>query len=176
MTLEHKIAQLFQMDEATWTRHANPWSVWTRNTVLPLLILAIWSRVWLGWWSLLWVTVALLWNWVNPRLFRKPETTDNWASKAVFGERVWMNRDQIPVPARHHIMPNILTTVAVIGTGFVAWGVIELDIWITLFGAALTYAGKLWFLDRMVWLYEDMKDKKPLFKRAKSLLTSKFQY
>ncbi|MEQ9480849.1 MAG: hypothetical protein RIG27_00965 [Coleofasciculus sp. F4-SAH-05] len=36
MTLENKIAQLFQMDEATWTHHANPWSVWTRNTVLPL--------------------------------------------------------------------------------------------------------------------------------------------
>lgn len=69
-----------------------------------------------------------------------------------------MNRDKIPVPARHQIMPNILTTVAAIGTGFVAWGVIELAIWITLFGAALTYAGKLWFLDRMVWLYEDMKD------------------
>jgi hypothetical protein len=161
MTLENKISQLFQMDEATWTRHSNPWSVWTRNTVLPLLILGIWSRIWLGWWSLLLVAVALLWNWVNPRLFAQPETTDNWASKAVFGERVWMNRDTIPVPTQHQSMPNILTTVAAIGTGFVAWGVIELDIWITLFGVALIYAGKLWFLDRMVWLYEDMKDTNP---------------
>ncbi|MEQ8381509.1 MAG: hypothetical protein RH949_03955 [Coleofasciculus sp. A1-SPW-01] len=31
MTLENKIAQLFQMDEATWTHHANPWSVWTAD-------------------------------------------------------------------------------------------------------------------------------------------------
>ncbi len=25
-------------------------------------------------------------------------------------------------------------------------------------GTVLVYAGKVWFLDRMVWLYEDMKD------------------
>lgn len=27
-----------------------------------------------------------------------------------------------------------------------------------LLGMALVYTGKLWFLDRMVWLWEDMKD------------------
>jgi hypothetical protein len=27
------------MDDATWFRHANPWSVWTRASVLPLVIL-----------------------------------------------------------------------------------------------------------------------------------------
>lgn len=30
--------------------------------------------------------------------------------------------------------------------------------WPTLFGAALVYLGKLWFLDRMVWLCRDMRD------------------
>ena len=34
MTLERKIASAFRMDDETWKRHANPWSVWTRNTVL----------------------------------------------------------------------------------------------------------------------------------------------
>ena len=49
MTLERTIAQLFRMDDATWLRHANPWSGILRNTALPLLIMAFWSRLWLGW-------------------------------------------------------------------------------------------------------------------------------
>jgi hypothetical protein len=32
-------------------------------------------------------------------------------------------------------------------------------------GAALVYAGKLWFLDRMVWLYADMKNATPTYRR-----------
>jgi hypothetical protein len=46
MTLERKIAAAFQMGDEAWLRHANPWSGWTRfATVLPLLSLAVWSRV-----------------------------------------------------------------------------------------------------------------------------------
>ena len=38
------------------------------------------------------------------------------------------------------------------------WGFFAFDLWSTIFGMALVYCGKLWFLDRMVWLWEDMKD------------------
>ena len=34
---------------------------------------------------------------------------------------------------------------------------VTLDVWPTLLGCALVYLAKLWFLDRMVWLYEEMK-------------------
>jgi hypothetical protein len=149
------------MDDDTWARHANPWSVWSRTTVLPALILAAWSRVWLGWWALVPGVVGLLWTWLNPRLFGRPESMDNWASKAVLGERVWMNRDEEPVPAHHRWAPNILNVISAAGTLFVVWGVVQLAVWPTLFGAALVYAGKLWFLDRMVWLYEDTKHARP---------------
>ncbi|MCF2146032.1 hypothetical protein IQ276_006110 [Desmonostoc muscorum LEGE 12446] len=37
------------------------------------------------------------------------------------------------------------------------WGLIELNSWITLLGFTLVTLGKLWFIDRMVWLYSDMK-------------------
>jgi len=40
MTLERKIATVFALDDQTWRRHANPWSVLLRSTVLPLLVLA----------------------------------------------------------------------------------------------------------------------------------------
>jgi hypothetical protein len=31
-------------------------------------------------------------------------------------------------------------------------------------GVALAYLGKSWYLDRMVWLYEDMKEKNELYR------------
>jgi len=56
MTLEERISSAFRMDEETWLRHANPWSVWTRLTALPLLVAAFWSREWVGWWAIIPVT------------------------------------------------------------------------------------------------------------------------
>lgn len=81
-----------RMDDATWRRHANPWSVWTRATVLPLIILAVWSRVWIGRWSLVLVALSVLWMWLHPRVFGEPKTSRHWASRGVMGERVWLNR------------------------------------------------------------------------------------
>lgn len=156
MTLEKRIAEAFSMSDEVWARHANPWSVWTRTTVLPLLILAIWSRVWLGWWSLGPVAAAVFWMWLNPRIFPKPRSTKNWASMSVFGERVWLNRKAVPVPDHHRVAPHLLNVLSAIGTLFVIWGLIALDPWPTLFGAVIIYFAKLWFLDRMVWLYRDM--------------------
>ena len=60
MTLGEGITSIFQMDDNTWERHANPWSVWSRTTVLPALILAAWSRVWIGWWAFVPATIALM--------------------------------------------------------------------------------------------------------------------
>jgi hypothetical protein len=74
------------------------------------------------------------------------------------GERVWLNRDTIPVPVYHRKIPNILSAVSGIGMLFVFWGVLVFDLWPPLFGMALVYSGKVWFLDRMVWLWQDMQD------------------
>ena len=98
MKLEQRISAAFRMTDETWARHANPWSVWTRFTAFPALILAVWSRAWLGRWAAVPIFGAVLWTWLNPRLFERPRSTDNWASKAVLGERVWMNRDAVPIP------------------------------------------------------------------------------
>lgn len=157
MTFDRKIANLFRMDDATWARHANPWSVFTRATVLPLLVIAVWSRVWLGLWSLVPIAAVLLWNWYNPRLFAKPRSTHNWASQSVLGERVWINRDRVPIPPHHRRFPILLNAIAFVGFLFVMGGLILLAVWPTLLGLVLTYAGKFWFLDRMVWLYQDMQ-------------------
>lgn len=157
MTLERKIGAAFKMNEETWMRHANPWSGWTRFTALPILVIAFWSRIWIGWWALIPIAIGLIWTYVNPRIFKKPKSTNNWASKAVFGERIWSNRDKIPVPNHHQIAPNILNFIAALGGLFVIWSVYTLEIWPLLLGFSLVYLGKVWYLDRMVWLYEDMK-------------------
>lgn len=157
MTFEKGVGRAFGMNEAAWTRHANQWSVWTRNTALPLLVLAFWSRAWIGRWSLLAVLAAGLWAWLNPRVFPAPRSTENWASKTVLGERIWMERRRTPVPGRHRILPAVLTGVSAVGTVIVIWGVYSLSLWPTMLGMAVIYLSKLWFLDRMVWLYEDAR-------------------
>jgi hypothetical protein len=158
MTIERRIGSLFGLDEEAWMRHANPLSVYTRNTALPLLVVALWARVWLGWWAAVPVALALVWIFVNPRIFSKPGSTDNWASKGVLGERVWLNRDRVPVPERHAVVPHLLNIVAAVGAVAVLWGTYALDVWPLALGFALVYAGKLWYLDRMVWLFEDQKE------------------
>jgi len=158
MTLEQIIAYLFKMDENARRRHCNPWSVYSRISLIPLLGLAFWSRVWLGWWSIGPVAIVLLWMWLNPRVFPEPKSTNNWASKVVLGEWVWMNRKKVPVPAHHRLLPNILSTVGGMGLILFIWGLIILNIWPAISGGAIIILSKLWFADRMVWLYEDMKD------------------
>lgn len=164
MSLDRLIATAFRMDDTAWRRHANPWSVWTRAATLPFLVLAVWGRAWIGWWSLVPIGILVVWLWLNPRIFPSPRSTDNWASKSVLGERVWLNRKQVPLPPHHRLAPLILSFVSLTGAIVLIWGLIALLIWPTLLGTTIVYLGKLWFLDRMVWLYEDMKDARPEYR------------
>ncbi|MGP9819945.1 DUF6653 family protein [Salinarimonas sp. NSM] len=156
--------RLMAMDDAAWERHAHPMSVYTRMLLgLPLLVAAIWSRAWIGWWALAAVAAVAAFTWANARMTSRPASTDNWASKATFGERVLLARDAVPIPAHHRVMANRLTALASAGVPFLAFGLWALDPWPTAFGMGLVYAGKLWFLDRMVWLYEDMRRVEPRY-------------
>jgi len=157
MTIEQQIASAFHLNDENWMRHANPASVWTRFTVLPLLILAFWSRAWLGWWALIPIALAVAWTFLNPLVFPRARTTTNWASKGVLGERVWASRDNVPVPEHHRRAPNILNALAGIGMILVIWGVIAFSIWPTVTGTVIAVMFKVWYVDRMVWLFEDMK-------------------
>lgn len=160
MTLERKVANAFNLTPKNWMKHSNPWSVWTRYSVLPLIILAFWSRIWIGNWSFILGGIALLWMFLNPIFFSPPQSTKNWASKAVLGERVFLNRDQIALPDRHRKpIYKILNLVSSLGMGIAIWATVTYSIWGAILGTALAYLGKSWYLDRMVWLYEDMKHK-----------------
>jgi len=153
------------MDDATWERHANPISVWTRVvTGIPVIFASVWSVKYFGWWSLIAIFIAVLWLWLNPRLFSPPKNTDNWASKVTFGERIWLNRFKHPIPEHHVKWASFLSIVG--GIGFLV-GVIGsfLNRYLpAIAGGLIAWFGKMWFGDRMVWLYEDMKDSRPEYR------------
>ena len=154
------------MKESVWLRHANPWSVWTRViTGLPVSLGAIWSFRLVGWWGLAWLTGAIVWLWLNPRIFPVPKNTNNWASKVTFGERIWLNRRAEPIPKHHSRWAMSLSVGAGIGFIVAVFGAAYHDILMTLVGGIGSWFSKMWFCDRMVWLYSDTQDIKNLFKK-----------
>lgn len=147
--------RLMGMSDAVWARHANPLSGWSRLSVLPLFVLFVWSRVWLGWWCLAPISLVLLWVWWNPRAFPPTRNLDNWMSKSVLDERIWIARGARPVPESHRRVPAALLAVSTFGLMPLAWGLWSLSAWPTLTGMVLLIGAKLWFLDRMVWVFQD---------------------
>ena len=165
-TSEQKVAKLFGLEGESWTRHANPISVWTRFGVLPLLALSIWSRDWIGWWCLVPIVLSLVFMMVNPLLFPKPRSTRNWASKAVFGERVWSQRNTVAVPGQFTPAAlNATYAVQVLGAALLVLGLVRLDVVDTIAGLLLLQAAKAWYIDRQVLLFEDMKSRNPQYAR-----------
>lgn len=149
--------KLMRMQDKDWDRHSAPWSVYSRIAVLPLLVLAIWSRVWLGWWVLLPLAVLIVWVWINPRAFPAPDTKTAWASRGVLGERFLLDRHRNPIPAHHLRWAIGLSALSGCGLVPLVWGLVGFDAGWTMAGLAVTMGGKLWFLDRMVWLCDDMQ-------------------
>ena len=81
------------------------------------------------------------------------------------GERLWINRQQIPVPQHHKYVPNVLNVLAFMGLVCWVWGLWTLSMWPTVFGIVIMYLAKLWFLDRMVWLFNEMAADVPEYAR-----------
>jgi len=153
--------KLMSMDDETWTRHANPISVYSRFTCLPLIALAIWSRVWIGWWCLLPLVLTIAWVWINPRIAKPVEPDDvqasSWAYRGVMGERIFLDRKNSPIPEHHMKMGYLLTALSVIGVLILIFGLYQLNIWAVVCGMVAAVGAKTWFVDRMVWLYDDRK-------------------
>lgn len=162
---DYWIERFFRMDDRTWDRHADGRSIWTRFALLPLLFLACWSHVWIGPWGAgAAISMVALCLWVNPRLFPPTRRNDTWQAKATFGERVWLNRHRVPVPRHHANIAHSLAAIALGGFVLGIGGAVLNHFWLTVIGLAVNLTGKIWFLDRMVWLYQDMKDRDPIYR------------
>ncbi len=102
--------------------------------------------------------LTLLWTFVNPRLFDEPDSLENWASKGVLGERIWKDRSAYDIPRDFSVLTHMLNATQVIGLIPFLWGLYTLDFWMTMTGFAVAFLCKAWFFDRMVWLFEDMRE------------------
>jgi len=134
----------------------------------PLLLLftiACWSRAWIGWFFLIPLAVIAAWTFLNPRVFPKPRSTRSWASRGVFGERIMVSRREycVEIPEHHVKAAFTLTMLSLAGAILLLYGVVALEPLTTVAGCITAYLGKLWYVDRMVWLFEDLKDH-PVFK------------
>jgi hypothetical protein len=159
ITKEQRIAEFFGLKGDNWMRHANAASVWSRFTVLSMLALSIWSREWIGWFSLIPITLSVIWMIANPLVFPVPRSTRNWASKGVLGERIWADRNNVDIPeqfakSRVPMWSNVYSTVGLI---FLTYGLVTLNLLPTIAGILIVHGGKLWYIDRMVLLFDDMK-------------------
>ena len=162
--LEARVAKLFGLTGDAWMRHANPRSVWTRFSCLSLLAVAIWSRDWIGWYCLIPIALAAAWMMLNPRLFGVPTSTRSWASKGVLGERIWSERSSADIPDQFRSrVPNLANAYGGIGLALLAYGLIVLDAWPVIGGILIVHGAKLWYIDRMVLLFEDMKRRRSDF-------------
>jgi hypothetical protein len=149
------LARAFRMSDEAWRRHANPWSVYTRFAAIPPLVLAVWSREWIGWWCLVPLAVVVGWLWVNPHVFAPVAEPTRWASKGIFAERVWASRREL-VPAGHRVAFRLIAVPGVVGIGLLGWGLVVLDVWPTVVGVVLVVLAQLWRIDRLVWMYDDL--------------------
>jgi hypothetical protein len=157
MTSEEKISGIFGLKNENWKKHANPASVWTRFIILPFFALAVWSRVWIGWYSLIPLGAIIIWTFINPLFFSEQKSIDSWASKSVIGEMMWAKRNKINVPKHHESIIKMLYIIQASGLIPLVIGLAYLNLSSAIIGIILIYLGKMWFLDRMVWVYEEMK-------------------
>lgn len=80
-------------------------------------------------------------------------------SKGVLGEKIFTERrkTKTEIPSHHVTMANMTTILTIIGVVILVYGLVVLEVWPTVAGASIAILGKTWYVDRMVWLYEDMK-------------------
>jgi hypothetical protein len=142
-----------RINEEMWKRHANPMSVWTRFAAIPAFALAAWSRVWLGWWSLVPSVLVLMWLVLNVFVFSPVDTPRSWASKGIYGERLWLAK-RADIPAHYATIQRRLIVLGIAGMAMLAWGLIRLHLWLVVVGTVVLVLAQLWRIDRFSTLYE----------------------
>lgn len=162
MIWEARLARLFGLDELGWARHANPLSGWSRAlTGLPVIVLAAWSRVWIGCWAVLPGVAALVWLLINPRLFPPPANDHAWMTRGVLGERLWARRAALDAPELRTSLPHALNVLTALGFGVMAWGLVVLDLRLALAGAAVSFAAKMGFIGCVAGIYRRASQRDP---------------
>ncbi|MEX0931264.1 MAG: DUF6653 family protein [Candidatus Paceibacterota bacterium] len=127
------------LSEQTWERHANPWSGWTRVLSMPLIALGLYLH---NFWIL---GAVIVWLIINPVLFPKPKSTDNWMSRGVLGERLYFKDGK----KLKKDLPTLLNVLNVpVFVAFIYFGWMQ-ELAPMVLAGLLTMTMKFWFIDRM---------------------------
>ena len=106
--------------------------------------------------ALIFLVLIALWAFINPRAFPPPTSTKSWASRAVLGERVYLARARVPVPREHAAAATLLAGAGLAGMLVMLAGLLLAKPTVYLAGAIAAFLTKMWFIDRMVWLFDEM--------------------
>ncbi|MEL6437310.1 MAG: DUF6653 family protein [Pseudomonadota bacterium] len=155
--------RLMAMNDQSWARHANPWSGYSRFVGAIPLFFALYSAHWIGWWAVLPIAIMMVWTVLNPRLFPPPADAANWATRGVLGERVFLHRAHVPIPTEHARVANLTTAIAVFFALIAIYGFWVGEFWTAFSAYFAAILAKTWFVDRMAWLWADMKDAHPVY-------------
>jgi hypothetical protein len=140
MALSKTRKWITSLSEQVWPRHANPWSVVTRFAAIPAMIMAVWSREWLEWWSLLPIGMVVVWLAINPFAFSRIEKPVHWISKGIFGERLWLT-GACQISNRSTL--RVLVFLGVVGIVVMAWGLYAYNVTACALGAIVTTVAQL---------------------------------
>lgn len=130
------------LSEKTWEKHANPWSGWTRVLSMPGLALGLYLH---NFWIL---GAVVVWLIVNPMLFPKPKSVDNWMSKGVLGEQLYY-KDGKKLMKDLPTLLNILNIPTFAAFLYFSW---QQELIPMILAGLLTMTIKFWFIDRMALL------------------------
>ena len=121
--------------------------------------------MWIGLWGLVPIFLAGAWTWLNPRIFPPPKHTRTWATRAILGERAFLRRADAPIPEHHRRAGLVTTSIAVAFVLAAAFGFWRGDFALAFTAWHAATAAKLWFGDRMVWLWDDVRGSDDLYRR-----------
>lgn len=135
------------LSDKTWKRHANPWSGWTRVLAMPLLAAGLYFH---SYWIL---GLTIVWLIINPVVFPRPKSVDNWMSKGVIGEKLYFEdgkklRRDLPTVLNLLNIPLFLMFI------YFGW---QQELIPLILSGLLIMVVKFWFIDRMVRLVDDKK-------------------
>lgn len=101
------------------------------------------------------LALVMVWLWLNPRVFPSVDQPTAWASKGIYGERIWAT-EPARVPTHHRRAFRLLAIPGVAGMALAVWGVVTLGVWPTVVGVTLVVLAQLWRIDRLVWMYDGL--------------------
>ena len=81
----------------------------------------------------------------------------------MLGERAFLNRRAVPIPDHHRHAALVTTGLALAFLAVAALGFWRGAFWTAFAGWHGATVAKLWFCDRMVWLWEDMRAATPAY-------------